>query len=43
VLQRLEEIEKHSKSVRQHLIEAMAERRRSQTPARKTPARRLKR
>jgi hypothetical protein len=43
VLQRLDEIEKHSKSVRQHLIQAMADRRRTAAPSRRTRARQVKR
>jgi hypothetical protein len=42
VLQRLDEIEKHGKGIRHHLIVAMAERRRTSTSPRK-PRPRIKR
>jgi hypothetical protein len=42
LLQRLDEIEKHSKGIRQHIIEVMAERSRTVSPPRKTRVRRTK-
>jgi hypothetical protein len=43
LLQRLDEIEKHSKSIRQHIIEVMADRSRTVNPARKARVRQSKR